>query len=217
MSDASQLIEGLQLVSRALRNGQWEISRKLGLTPTQGSILNLISSHSPQGMRVKAISAELGVAQPTATESINSLITKGLLKKNDDPQDGRASLLLLTPAARKLVGNGPTQIPEVEGALASLGHANRADLLKLIVSTIRALQNSGAIAPQRLCVTCKYFRGNAHADKSKPHHCQFVNAAFGNADLRVNCGDHETADPAYQAATWKAFDGKAETLRANQT
>ena len=48
-----------------------------------------------------------------------------------------------------------------------------------------------------MCLTCRFFVSRAHpADPVRPHHCNFVDQPFGDAELRVTCPDHETADPA---------------------
>jgi hypothetical protein len=33
------------------------------------------------------------------------------------------------------------------------------------------------------------------ADAEAPHHCAFVDAAFGDAALRMDCADHQDATP----------------------
>ncbi|MCY1144320.1 hypothetical protein OWR29_40535 [Actinoplanes sp. Pm04-4] len=45
-----------------------------------------------------------------------------------------------------------------------------------------------------MCLTCRFFVPEAHPESpGHPHHCNFVDAAFGDAELRVTCPDHETA------------------------
>ena len=56
-----------------------------------------------------------------------------------------------------------------------------------------ALQEARAIPVQRMCLTCRHFRPHVHDDPARPHHCAFVDAAFGDAALRLDCADHETA------------------------
>jgi len=74
-------------------------------------------------------------------------------------------------------------ITATERALETLSTREQTELLQLVIKTIRALQVSGAIAPQRMCVTCQYFRPNTHKDPHAPHHCAYVDAAFGAEGL----------------------------------
>jgi hypothetical protein len=53
-----------------------------------------------------------------------------------------------------------------------------------------------------------------HADTARPHQCDFVNASFGQRDLRIECREHETAPPDSRAATWEAFQGGLSNLHA---
>jgi len=58
-----------------------------------------------------------------------------------------------------------------------------------------------------MCVTCRYFRPNAHDDPERPHHCAFVEAAFGDRNLRVDCLDHDPAGAEVTEELWSAFVG----------
>jgi hypothetical protein len=102
----------------------------------------------------------------------------------------------------------------VAGALAALSPAAQEALLLTQIALIRQLQSAGAIPLQRMCVSCRHFRPQAHPRAAKPHHCTFIDAAIGSRDLRLDCGEHETADPAVQAATWTRFAKGSPTLQA---
>ncbi len=101
-----------------------------------------------------------------------------------------------------------------EESLAALAPDEKTELLLLLIKLIRSLQLKGSIPVQRMCVTCKHFRPNTYTDALNPHHCAFVNAAFGDQYLRLDCNDHKPADPAAQAATWSAFNKGSAVLQA---
>jgi hypothetical protein len=42
-----------------------------------------------------------------------------------------------------------------------------------------------------MCVFCTYFRPNVHKSATAPHHCAYIDKAFGDAELRVDCPDYE--------------------------
>jgi DNA-binding MarR family transcriptional regulator len=209
---ARRLRDGIDRIAAVQRARAWSETDETGLTPTQVRILSLLASHGPS--RVTAIAESLGVSQPSATGSIKALEGKGFVERRGDAHDGRAANLQLTRTGRAAhqaanAGESPT-----DAALAGLTVPEQEALLVLLTKVIRGLQTQGAITPQRTCVSCRYFRAHAHANAETPHHCDFVNAAIGSGDLRLDCGEHETAEPALQAATWKAFNGAAN-LRAN--
>ncbi|MGL4325407.1 MAG: MarR family winged helix-turn-helix transcriptional regulator [Beijerinckiaceae bacterium] len=209
-----RLHDGLDRLAAVLRADQWSAANAVGLNPTQGSVLSFLAGRAPAGVRVKAIAAHLGVTQPTATDSIAALERKQLIRKTVVPDDGRAVAVCITDQGREMLKTIGMAASSTGTALALLEPAEQAELLLLITKLIRSLQVADAIPVQRMCVTCQHFRPNIHGDAAQPHHCAFVNAAFGNRHLRLDCSDHEPAAPAAQAATWTAFNTGPVTLQA---
>lgn len=200
----ARIAEGLERIAMALRADDWVRARTAGVTPTQLAILRLLDGRH-RGWTVKDLSLHLGVSQPTTTDSILALERKALIEKRADPADGRAVRIGITSAGRAVVRASHETAGAVDRATSALNDDDQEQLLVQLVSVIRQLQEQGAIPIQRMCVSCRYFRPYAHADAAQPHHCNFVDAAFGQQDLRIDCRDHETADPSARAATWGAF------------
>jgi hypothetical protein len=40
-------------------------------------------------------------------------------------------------------------------------------------------------------VTCRFFRRDAHANSTRPHHCALADAPIGSGELRIDCAEHE--------------------------
>jgi DNA-binding MarR family transcriptional regulator len=194
--------EGLSRVAVALRSDDWNRAKSLGLNPTQLSILDAIEGRDA-GMGVREIAIHLAVSQPSATDSINALERKGLIEKRAG-EDRRAVLVGLTEEGRRVLSQARGDTV-AEQAVDALSDQEQEDLLVSLVKMIRQLQEIDAIPIQRMCATCKYFAPFSHTDAARPHHCNFVDAAFGQRDIRIDCRDHETADPASRAATWEVF------------
>jgi hypothetical protein len=74
-----------------------------------------------------------------------------------------------------------------------------------LVKMIRTLQERGEIPVSRMCVTCRFFRPRVHDDPTRPHHCAFVDAPFGDRSLRLECADHEAAPEGQRARGWEQF------------
>lgn len=211
---ANRLRDGLERLAAVLRTDQWTASAAAGLTPTQAHVLAFLAGRECAGVRVKEIAVHLGVSQPTATDSIAALERKGLVQRYDDPADARATRVRLTSAGEqntRALRSAPSAIAR---AFSDMAQEDRTQMLRLVIRVIRQLQVNGAIPIQRMCVNCRHFRPNIHSDAANPHHCAFVDAAFGDRDLRLDCGDHETADPALQSANWTAFDKGSASLQA---
>jgi DNA-binding MarR family transcriptional regulator len=200
----ARILEGLERIATAIRADDWARARAAGINPTQLAILDGLEGRST-GLVVKDLARQLGVSQPTATDSILALERKGLLEKRAEPSDGRSLRVVITEAGRRTVEAAARQSGAVEQAVGAFEGEEQARMLGLVLFLIRQLQENGAIPIQRMCVSCRHFRPYAHADAAKPHHCNFVDAAFGQQDLRIDCREHETADPSVRAATWAEF------------
>ncbi|HEV7309200.1 MarR family winged helix-turn-helix transcriptional regulator [Ensifer sp.] len=198
--------DGLSRVATAMRTEAWTAADAIGLNPTQLQILTFLVARGSTGMRVKQIAAYLGVSQPTTTDSINALLRKGLVEKRADPSDARALSVAATEQGEDALRQAGRLASATEDAIAGLSRLEQQDLLTHLVKIIRNLQTSGAIPEQRMCVNCRYFRPNAHDDPQTPHHCAFVDAAFGPAQLRIDCGEYEGAAKDAQDAAWHIFN-----------
>ncbi|MGE7370385.1 MarR family winged helix-turn-helix transcriptional regulator [Neorhizobium sp. NPDC001467] len=197
--------EGLGRLATALRMDDWAKAKTIGVNPAQLAILTLLESRGRNGVAVREISSQLGVSQPSATDSINALERKGLLRKQRGLADRRSVDIVLTEEGANALVAADTLPTIIERSIGSLEKDVQVELLVTLVQMIRQMQQTDGFPLQRMCVTCRFFDPYIHADDHSPHHCNFVNASFGQRDLRVDCRDHEQADPARQAATWKAF------------
>ena len=199
----SQTMEALSRIGTLLRSFACHQAEAAGLTPTQAQILARLAARGPS--RTGTLAADLGVTQPTISDAVAALLRKGHVVRAPDPEDGRAVLLRLTSSGRQEAEAAITPPPAIVAALETLPAADRDALQRGLVSLIRALQVARAIPVQRMCVTCAHFRPHAHDDAARPHHCAFVDAAFGDAALRIDCGDHEDAAEDDLAPLWARF------------
>jgi DNA-binding MarR family transcriptional regulator len=197
-----RLMDGLDRFASATRAEVRRSVASRGLNPAQDAILRLLLAR-PTGLRVHDLAGHLGVRQPTVTDSVIALERKGLVRRQADPADARATIVKVTPDA---VAQPAAAVPSLAAAaLADLSEAEQVSLMKTLIKLIRSLQLRHAIPPQRLCITCKYFRPNVHPEVAEPHHCAFVDAPFGDGALRLDCAEHEQADAPEMAGNWNAF------------
>jgi DNA-binding MarR family transcriptional regulator len=203
---------GLAKVGIALKQQAWAEAGGRGLTPTQGQILALLRA-SPAGLRLGALAAQLGVTQPTASDSVAALHRKGLLTKEPLAADGRAVVVRLTPAGVREAAAAAAWPDFLLEAVEELSAAEQAAFLRALVTMIRTLQDKGRIPVARMCVSCRFFQPFRHDDPARPHHCAFVDAPFGDGQLRLDCPDHAAAPPEQAARIWQAFRAPADPRR----
>lgn len=208
-----RLREGFDRIALVLRADLWSAAGEAGLNPIQAQVLGLLAGR-PEGLKPKAIAEHAAVSAASIAETLNALVRKGLVRREPDPDDARSVTVRLTAKGLRLNKQIERSASQVSDALATLSPEAQAELLLTQIALIRQLQIAGAIPLQRMCLTCRHFRPQAHPRAAKPHHCAFVNAAIGSRDLRLDCGEHEAADPAVQAATWTAFKKGTSVLQA---
>ncbi|MDT8340944.1 MAG: MarR family winged helix-turn-helix transcriptional regulator [Longimicrobiales bacterium] len=204
-SVGERTLVALSKIGLALREQAWRDSAPRGLNPTQAQVLIVLARPGAAPLRLSAIARQLGVNAPTASDSVSALEAKGLVVKGADPKDGRALAVRPTPEGRVLARELSEWPDVLLEAVALLDGEESAVLMRTLLTVIRGLQERGRIAPARMCVTCRYFRPHAHTDPAAPHHCALVDAPFGDRSLRVDCVDHDPADPQAAARLWEAF------------
>ena len=204
--DAGPLLAiGLAKIGLVLRHEAWQRRTRDGLTPTQSQILALLHARRGTGMRLADIADGLGVSAATASDSVRVLAEKGLVLKKRSQADARSLAVRLTGRGAEEAARASQWPDFLLEAIDALGEEERAVFLRGLTKMIRVLQEQGRIPPARMCATCRYFRPNAHRDPRRPHHCAFVDAPFGEGELRLDCADQEPLPPAEAGELWEAF------------
>jgi len=185
----TRIADGLTRLAAVARQLDWQTADKAGLSPTQADILRFVAGRS-DGVRLTAAAAHAGVRKATASDAVAALDRKTLVNKLADPSDGRASILKVTPQGARIARDWPASFVPL---VSLLEPAEQEQLFGLIIKMIRRLQNHGLIAPQRTCVTCKYFREHHAPGSDAPHYCALVGQPMAERHLRVDCAEHESA------------------------
>lgn len=208
----NQVAIGLSKIAMALRRSAWDRAGELGTNPAQAQVLSVLRAGGLGWMTQRDLVERLAVTQPTVSDSVQALVKKGLVETRRAEHDRRSLLVRLTEAGRQeadRLAQWPDYLLE---AIGSLSPEEGRVFLSALVKMIRSLQEQGRIPVARMCVSCRYFRPFVYPGSDKPHHCMFVDAAFGDSELRTDCADHETADHATQALLWEAFEKRVPIL-----
>lgn len=178
----AQVLERLGEVARALR---WKQATDAGLSALQLRILGFIAAHPDRAIGVAVLAGELEVGRPTVSESVKALVDQGHLERRADASDGRSHALRLRPSGRKHT-QGAAPLTE---AMAGLSPAGKNELLLSAMQLLQALVRSGDVQVQRMCWTCRHYRG----DRGKRHHCALLRKDLAVPELRTDCPEHERA------------------------
>ena len=125
-------------VTRQLRDLSRESLAPWDLSPSQSRALGVLMRHGL--MRLSELAGHLHIAPRSATDVVDGLEARGLLARQPDPQDRRATLVALTPDGDR-VGEEiqAARRVEAEGLFGSLSETDRAHLARIL----RKLQDSG--------------------------------------------------------------------------
>jgi DNA-binding MarR family transcriptional regulator len=200
-----RVMTALAKVGMAMRHSSWAGASDRGLTVTQTQILTALLRASSVGVRPTTIAHDLAVTVPTISDAVEALARKGLVRRAREAADRRARPAALTARGRReasRVSDWPDTLLE---AASVLEPREQAVLLRGLLKMIRALLERGQVPAARMCLTCWFFRPNAHADAQRPHHCARVDVAFGDRQLRPDCPDHVPAPDDVAQRAWEAF------------
>ncbi len=104
---------------------QWD------LNPSQARALRVLDRHGV--MRPSALSEHLRIAARSATEVVDDLEGKGLVRRSPDPHDRRATLIELTEEGRRLGQQiRSARGTEAERIFERLSASDRAHLTRIL-------------------------------------------------------------------------------------
>lgn len=182
------MVAALDRLARGQRSRRQSVAAKHGMTPLQADLLLTLSAGEPPTPVVGLLARELGVSQPTVTDSLRALERKRLIARHRHTTDARRVSAVLTPAGRRLVAKLAAGDRELIDAVASLDRSSQEALLGNTLALIAGLVDSGFISVARTCLTCHF-----HERDGAGHRCALLDMALGPADLRVNCPEHRLA------------------------
>lgn len=187
-----QAAAGLEQLASLVRAQSWRRDGTPSLPPTQAAVLRILQG-LPEGQRARQLAERIGVSAPSLSDSLKALEAKGWIEREADPNDARASIIRLSASGVATA----SQLLRASGGLAllvsRLGAEDLGDFLRVTQLLVLEAQQQGLATGPRTCLGCRYFRPYASADTSKPHFCDFVQQAFGDPQLRVECAEQEPA------------------------
>ena len=127
-------------IARTARRLRQEAGEEL--SPSQTAALATIDRHGP--LTPSELAVRERIQRPTVTRIVTRLEEGGLVQRTRDPQDGRSSLVALTPAGRELLARGRTRKDAyLARRLRELDAEERATLLRSAAILERLLEEEG--------------------------------------------------------------------------
>jgi DNA-binding MarR family transcriptional regulator len=118
-------------VARQLREASQETLAPWDITPGHLRALRVLSRHGP--LRLSRLSDQLRIAPRSATEVTDALESRGLVERQPDLTDRRATLVQLTEHGRSVLDAiRAARGSEAERLFSQLSPADQADLARIL-------------------------------------------------------------------------------------
>jgi DNA-binding MarR family transcriptional regulator len=183
----ARLLLSLQRLSDMLKAIQWEQARILGITPLQLQILLFTGHHTAAVNKVAYIAMELQLSRPTISDAAAALVSKGLLRIEEDLKDRRSYSFLLTDTGLQILEQAEMYTTQLH-AIAGKRPLREKEHLYQSLYTILAGLNNEKGGMQRMCYSCTHYEGN----KKRQHACRLLEKKLASAELQIDCMYHST-------------------------
>ena len=188
-----KVVAALERLSQAFRVLLQEEAQRQNLSPIQARFLVHLLHHGDELGRVGRLAAEFGLSRATVSDAVGTLEAKGLVRREPWPRDGRVATLRLTPEGEEIAVGLSGWADIVKEQLVSFAPGEKEAVMRLLMRLISALQGAGVITVARMCVSCRFFKPEAHQRSGSPHRCALLDMPLSGADLRTDCPEHEPA------------------------
>lgn len=186
-----KIVASLERLSRVFRVLLRSEAQEHGLSPIQAQFLVHLLHHSAESRRVSQLAREFELTRATVSDAVGSLEEKGLISRGPWPHDKRITTLRLTPTGEHKAQKLAAWANVVEEHLMDRSPEEKEAVMRFLMGLIGSLQKSGLITVARMCVTCRFFRPDAHPGEGSSHHCALLDVPLSGSDLRADCPEHE--------------------------
>jgi DNA-binding MarR family transcriptional regulator len=187
----ARIVAALERLSQVFRVRLREEARRRNLSPIQAQFLIYLLHHDVELKRVSQLAREFDLTQATVSDAVASLETKGLLRREQWPDDRRVVTLRLTPEGEKFATTLSNWADPIKEHVEGFSPGERETVMRFLMELAGSLQRYGLITVARMCVTCRFFRRNVRPGEFSPHHCGLLDVPLGGSNIRVDCPEHE--------------------------
>jgi DNA-binding MarR family transcriptional regulator len=178
---SASVIADVERLSRLMR----QASHAHGLVPVHWETLRYLERANRFSNSPGAIARYLGTTKGTISQTVLTLVKRGLLQKVRRGRDSRSSSLTLTPAAVELLGHDPQNTLRADIDRLSGKTARR--FAKAVSQLLEAEVRRSAESSFGTCATCRHFR----IETNETFTClAFLEALEANDTDRI-CHGHE--------------------------
>lgn len=180
-----QIIDAIRVLALADRAWLRSIGNLHGLSATQVQVLDIACNSPRERRRASAITRELNARMAAITEAVDILVERGMLERESDESDLRATILNPTPLGRRTNATAYITAPALTARLRRSPAAYKVPTYTLLLNALADLYNDGTIETLRSCLTCRFFRPTE--DEGKVSKCWKLKEKLPPEKLRIDC------------------------------
>lgn len=144
------------------------------ISSTQIQTIIFLSGAHTKNKNVSSIARRLQIAQPTASRMVDSLVEKGLVKRERSQADRRKVKLELTKKGKSITDDINEISRTIQELVGGLGEERQNELSQDLVKITGKLQRQGHLSTALTCQYCRFFERNGGSSKERPHHCMLT-------------------------------------------
>lgn len=182
----SKIVVALERISEAFRVLLWNESKESSLSPIQIQILIFLLFHSSEKCKVGYLANEFNMTKATISDSVKTLMKKGMVEKIQDTQDTRSFGISLTTEGKAVANKASVFASSIEKPIESFSGEQKEAMLNGLLKLIHDLNSAGVITIQRMCFTCLNYKY-----ESGEHYCNLLKTKLKNTEIRVDCPEHD--------------------------
>jgi len=184
----AKVVAALDRIARGVRAHRQAVAGRAGITVLQADLLRTLADGQPPAAFAGPLAVELGVSQPTVSDSLAALERKGFVARVETPRDRRRSTFVLTAPGTLLAADLARLDEALLAGMARLTGPEQEQVLGGLLDVISSLLENGVLAVARTCPTCRFFEEEPAGPR-----CALLQVSLAPRDLRVNCGEHQRA------------------------
>lgn len=183
----AKIVAAIDRLARAQRAHRQVTASRLGLSLLQLDILITIADGPPPKPLVGLIANELGVSQPTVTDSLLALEKKGLIRRQVAEKGRRNTLAVITRKGTSTIAAARAEDDTLTNAIGRLDHTTQATAVTSLLGIVTAYLDADVINQARTCLTCRYHE----TTNDGANYCNLLQIPLAPIELRINCPEHQ--------------------------
>lgn len=184
----ARLVAGLVKVAELVRVLQWDKAKRHNLSPVQLSILSFLAYHAKQSHTISSLALEFTLTKATISDSVRTLVEKGLVERTPDTNDSRSHQLKLSQAARPIVADLDDQLNPLTATIDALPPGHIESLWEVVADMLRTAVATRLISPPRMCYFCQYYQPEGDA-----FYCRLLEQRLSKGQVRLDCPEYSSA------------------------